>query len=178
MREADGRLVKRHEFTNALASPAGHVLVRMMARRFSPGYWYVVLMGSTAQPSPCGTAVAQRSCALHEPGDNNLYSGTSKFSGLALSTGDGGNPNFPTSLILSGTFTAEVTGHITRVATGNGICANTVAPAMPCAQGSGYSLTEHDFIPNNPPPVGPIPVQAGQVVQVRVEISFLSSSST
>jgi hypothetical protein len=177
VRERDGSLVKRHEFNNALASPPGHVLVRMMARRFSAGYWSVLLQGTATLPSPCGTPTQQAACAIHEPGDDNLYEGTSKFPVLALSTGDGGNPNFPTSLILSGTFTAEVTGHISRVVTANGICPNTVAPATPCATGSGFPLTNHDFVPNSPPPVGPIPVSAGQIVQVRVEISFASPTT-
>ena len=167
VREPDGTLVKSHEFNNALTNN-GHVLVRLMARQNSAGQWYVILQGTASLPSPCGTAAQQQACALQEPGDLNNYSGTTKFPALSVST----DAAFPTKLILTGTFTAEVTGHISTVQSANGLCANTVASQSPCASGSGFPLTRHNFVPNEPPPTGPSPVAAGQIVQVRVEITF------
>ena len=114
-------------------------------------------------------------CALHEAGDSNIFSGSTPFTGLTVAA----DPlPVPTRLVLQGSFAAGATGQISRVATILSVCDNTVAPATLCPAGTVFqSLTTHVTQQSGPPPVGPIPVAAGQIVQVRVEISFTPSTT-
>lgn len=175
VRNADGSGVKRYEFDNALVS--AKALLTTLARQNSAGRWNVIL-GDYEGVDVCanGTPPVRVACALQEPGDQVTFSDTKKFAALSVSLE--GSPS-PTTLVLQGTFTADLSGQITAVRTGLALCANTVAPASPCANGSGPIFTAHTMQPSAPPSAGgPIPVAAGQIVQVRVEIRFSSSSSS
>ena len=169
VRETDGRIVKRHEFDNALQDQ--RALLAIFGRVHSAGHWYVSLGDLYGDGEPClsGTPAVPTTCTLQEPGDARVYSGSTKLSVLSVALEGSPSPN---RLVLLGTFTAQNTGQISAVSTGLGVCDPAVAPSTPCTNGLAYSLTFHAFAPTGPLGVGPIPVTAGQVVQVRVEISF------
>ena len=169
VREADGTLVKRHEFDNALVSARSLLLA--LARQNTPGYWAVFINDVHGVGSPCAPTV----CALQEPGHGTVFSGTTKLVVLGVSLE--GTP-IPSKLVLQGTFTATATGQISAVDTILTNCANTVTPAAPCASSSGNTLTSHLMQSSGAPPVGPIPVTAGQIVQVRVELAFSAAPTT
>ena len=175
VRNADGTGVKRYEFDNALVS--AKALLTTLARQNSAGRWNVML-GDFSGVDVCatGTPPVRAVCALQEPGDQVTYSDTKKI--VALSVALEGSPS-PDKLVLQGTFTADLSGQITVVRTGLALCSNTIAPAAPCANGTGPILTAHYMEPSAPPSAGgPIPVAAGQIVQVRVEIRFSSAPTS
>ena len=168
--ESDGRLVNRYQFNNALNDQ--RALLYILARQKSVGRWAVTLSDQFNVGQPCANGTT---CALHEAGDSNVFSGSTKFTGLTVSA----DPlPLPTRLVLEGSFAAGATGQISRVATSLFVCDNTVAPATLC-NGDFVSgaLTTHITQQSGPPPLGPIPVAAGQIVQVRVEISFTPSTT-
>ena len=168
--ESDGRLVNRYQFNNALNDQ--RALLFILARQRSVGRWAVTLSDYFNVGQPCANGTM---CALHEAGDTNVFSSSTKFTGLTVSA----DPlPVPTRLVLQGTLTAGATGQISSVSTSLSVCDNTVAPATLCPSDfvSG-PLTTHITQPSGPPPLGPIPVAAGQIVQVRVEISFTPSTT-
>jgi hypothetical protein len=160
--EADGTLAKRHEFDNHLTNPLA--LARLFSRQQSMGTWHVALSDTLANNAPCETN-GNRSCHLLEAGDPNRYSGTNF---LALTVGLEGTPS-PDKLVLQGTFTAQRAGQISYVSAELGLCANNIAPATPCSAGS-QQLTQRLL-----QGADTVPVSAGQVVQLRVEISFTAA---
>jgi hypothetical protein len=176
VRERDGSGVKRYEFDNALID--ARPLLATLSRQNSPGYWNVGLGDFYGDGEPClaGATSTPTSCALQEPGDATVFSGVKKLSVLSVSM-EGGAAG---TLVLQGTFTAEHTGQISSVTTGMGVCPNTVAPATPCSLSpAAYFFTSHVTQPSGAPSAGgPIPVAAGQIVQVRVEIRFSSASAS
>ena len=172
VRNADGTGVRRYEFDNALVS--AKALLTTLARQNSAGRW-TVMLGDGSGADVCGTAPVRLVCALQEPGDQVMFSDTKKIAALSVSLEGSPAPN---NLVLQGTFTADLSGQITAVSTVLALCANTVAPASPCANASGPTFTAHAMQPSAPPSAGgPIPVAAGQIVQVRVEIRFSASTS-
>jgi hypothetical protein len=176
VRDSDGALVKRHEFYNALQDPRN--LLTAVARQGSIGYWVVDLYDVHGVGSPCltsATPAVPTTCTLQEPGDANAFGNSKRLPVLSVALA--GSP-VPTGLVLQGTFTADVAGQISGVSTRASVCPTSIAPASPCANGTPAILTSHFMAVSGPPPVGPIPVTAGQVVQVRVEISFSSAPTT
>lgn len=169
VRESDGRIVGRHEFDNALEDQ--RALLAVFGRVNSVGHWYVGLGDLYGDGEPCvsGTPAVPTSCTLQEPGDARVYSSGTRLSVLSVALE--GTPS-PNQLVLQGTFTAQNTGQISSVVTGLGVCASTVAPSAPCTDGLAFSVTRHVFAQTGAPGIGPIPVNAGQIVQVRVAISF------
>ena len=169
VRESDGRLVNRYQFNNALNDQ--RALLFILARQNSVGRWAVTLGDQFNVGQPCANGTA---CALHEDGDTNVLSGSTKFTGLTVSA----DPlPFPTRLVLQGSLAAGATGQISRVATNLSLCDNSIAPVTSCSAGPSYQLTTHLTQQSGAPPVGPIPVAAGQIIQVRVEISFTPSTT-
>lgn len=168
VQESDGTPVARHEFNNALASARSLLLA--LSRQNTPGYWVVYIDDFYGGASPCG---ASTPCALQEPGDGSVFSGTAKH--VVLNVSLGGSP-VADKVVLQGTFTATAAGQISEVETQLSNCPNTTAPATGCSA-SGNILTTHRMASSGAPPVGPIPVTAGQIIQVRVEISFSASTT-
>jgi hypothetical protein len=175
IRNADGSGAARYEFNNALID--ARPLLLTLSRTNSVGYWNVGLGDIYGDGEPClaGTPATPTVCSLQEPGDANAFSGAKKLSVLTVST-DGAAEG---ALVLQGTFTAEKAGQISSVTTGMSFCANTIAPATPCSFGAATFFTRHVTQPSGAPSAGgPIPVAAGQIVQVRVELRFGSPSGS
>lgn len=177
VRNPDGSGAKRYEFDNELID--ARPLLATLSRQNTPAHW-TVLLGDFFGPEFCtrGNPPALVTCMLQEPGDQRDF-GAKRIPTLSVSLEGGG---FPNVLVLKGTFTADTAGQISSVQTGMSLCSNTVAPASPCDTSSNsvsYSFTRHVTQPSGPPSAGgPIPLAAGQIVQVRVEIRFGSSSAS
>ena len=171
VRESDGTRVTRHEFDNLL-SGAGLPILQTLARVATPGQWAVIVTDIYSVGSPC---TSQVQCVLHEPGDTAVFQNSTRF--LVLNVSLEGSP-VPNKLVLQGTFTVPAAGQISRVMSILEQCDNTVAPGDPPCAGTPMVVTSHDMRFSAAPPVGPIPVAAGQIVQVRVELTFSAAPTT
>ena len=146
VKQPDGTLVERREFENALTNYGKSTLASILARNGTPDTWQILLEG---QPSPC------------EVGSNNLgLCLMSEPSSLSVGLSEPINfEGFQTTVVLNGNMTAKRDGTIAAVATWLG---------CPSDQGGchGYNeFTSHAIDI-------PIPVTNGQIVQVKVQISF------
>ena len=145
IKNADGTLVKRHEFENALLPLGAQILARLLARLDLAGPWAVRL------ESPFGTAncrYVDHDCALSENRWIDQF-GTGDNGDLTVSV-----PN-PGQLMLTGFFTSPNARSFTRV---------TTEVRIPSSGASHF--TQKDLSST------PISVQAGQIVQVTIVISF------
>jgi hypothetical protein len=175
IRNPDGSGAARYEFDNELID--ARPLLLTLSRTNSAAYWNVGIGDVFGDGEPClsGTPAVPAVCSLQEPGDAVNFSGAKKLSVLNVSTDGAANG----ALVLQGTFTAEKAGQISSVTTGMSVCASTVAPATPCSFGNSFFFTRHHTQPTGAPSAGgPIPFNAGQIVQVRVEIRFSPSTGS
>jgi hypothetical protein len=153
IRNPDGQLVERRQFKNALVrngTPLSGDALLITAligfnKRFHPSYsntWRITLLLGTTK------------LTIEENG-HDPASDTNSTNLLYSSTGSG-------SLIFAGTIRAPVAGMVTKVSTGNVEYENNprYEVEMP--------FTETDCCP----PGGPISVGSGQLLDVKVVISF------
>lgn len=143
VRNPDGTIVARHEFKNALTWTGTLALAGTLGRTYTPVAWGIRI------GSPCqhDLMALRAPCLIVEPGAQSEFGPTRTFSNLAISVTGG-------ELTLSGSVTATRTDTIDRVAT----------------QLTDASFHRHIFTEKNLPT--PVPVTAGQIVQVTVRISF------
>jgi hypothetical protein len=141
IKSADGTLIERHEFENALRPDGAMLLARVLGRLGAPGEWVVFLWSPGATPN-CSPNIIP--CSLSE---------SSTSAPLAVSV------NFDT-LVLTGSFTSPDARSFTTASTQSGECPLNSAGCSSARR----SFTSKDF--------PPISVQAGQIVQVTVAISF------
>ena len=171
VRNPDGTVADRREFDNALTESGRVHLAQVLARTVTPSFWMIELGDPGTPPcfffwskgfpvSGCVT-VEQSQTAFVRPGVV-----------ATLTKGLGGPGNG--QLILSGHVTAEVAGQISRVATAQAACLNTVAPTACASIDGGIPFTSHD-LRDAQGAAAPIPVIAGQIVQVTVTFSFCGS---
>lgn len=155
IRDADGTLAKHVEFSNALYPGTGH-LGSLLGRQSHIGYWSVTLYDQ--QASPCkGANPGFDECLIIEAPGTSGINGPNLFRTLTISN-TGSNQSV---VVLQGTATALVNGQITDVRSNFGAC-----PSLPCtASYLALPFTYHT-LPT------PITVVQGQVIQVRVQISF------
>lgn len=163
VRNPDGTLGTRREFENALTPSGASALAEFLARTKSVGSWRVNLEGSPVAASPCVVATGPIACSVVEPASGN--SGPTFFPTLTIDAPTTG-PNAG-KFVLRGTATAQRDGNVGVVGTDFAECSATVAPSVPCpafaiVQGGVFSFTS----------TTPIPVSAGQQIQVTVVISF------
>lgn len=154
VKNADGTLVQRQEFKNALHSGGAH-LGNLLTRNASMGFWAVSLWDP--QRSPCVGGTRSPQCEIAEP--NTTFTGSNVFKTLSV-TGAGPNNS---QIVLQGTATALVDGVISQVYSNFGVCGGPTiggCGSLYAAPFTGHSLST------------PIPVVAGQIIQVRVVISF------
>lgn len=155
VRDADGTLARHVEFSNALFPDTGH-LGRLLGRLNSIGYWSVTLYDQ--QASPCkGATAGSDECVLIEAPATSGINGANLFRTLTISN-TGSNQSV---VVLQGTATALVNGQITDVRSNFGTC-----PSSPCTAASLALPFTYHTLPT------PITVVQGQVIQVRVQISF------
>jgi hypothetical protein len=137
VREPDGTLVSRREFENSLQGAGPTILAELLAKVGTISYWKISMPDNLCRR---GTG-APDWCEVVEPGTPPTGD-LKQFPNLTVSISGNGT-------LLSGSFTADFDGQITRVAT-----------AVVTRIFSAATLT------------APVPVSAGQVVQVKVIFSF------
>ena len=150
----DGTVAQRVEFNNALHSGGIH-LTHLMSRGSGMGFWMVSI--SDPQQSPCLGGTPFPECDIAEP--NITRPGTNVFRTLSVSTQGAPNAN---QVVLQGTATAVVAGQISQVYSNFGVCPGGIGT---CTGVLALPFTSHNLST-------PIPVAAGQIIQVRVVISF------
>ena len=152
MRNADGSLAARHEFNNALDNTGREVLAGLLARGyFGVRRWEVRL--STPAPTCDLDATG---CSIVE----FIGTGTRPPHSLSvyLPMRKGGNDGY---VQLTGTARFVLPGAISAVSTGLSLCHNTACSEVTITHGfTSHTLTT------------PIPVAAGQLVEVTVFLNF------
>jgi hypothetical protein len=158
--EPDGTPVSITEFENALVITGKGTLALLLDNDASVGGWTVSLDNGSTGTEPCGSAAAPAACLLGETGVN--WGSEVLHSTNLVATQSGGD------IELSGTVTAENTTTIGVVASYTKRCLGTVTPVNCPASASDWSLW--GFTATNL--ASPPSVQAGQIIQVTVTISF------
>lgn len=158
VRNADGSLASHHEFENALHPNGNATLAAILGRSISVGTWAVLLANANGFGGPCDVNGIANDCVILETGDLSWPVQAKRIHrNLAMTVVDG-------TVRLSGQATMTFAGSIGRVSTISGTCAATIAPAGCVNPNFIPTFTSHTMTP--------IPVAAGQIVQVTVVLSF------
>lgn len=160
----DGSLDEHVEFSNALHPTGKAGLIEYLAGESTPGQWRIWVVGTTEESfGLCPTT--------GDPQERCIVSPTVETLDLDDEPGR-------EILRLIGDTAVDVDGEIMSATTAQGRCAETTSPTD-CTSAGGFPFTEKDVTAldwNNDgtPNDGPIPVSAGQTIQVEVAISFTS----
>jgi len=160
IKNPDGSVASRNEFENALYPGGGdYILAALLSRSASIGFWGVVLDGPTGA-RPCVLSGAQAACEISETNGPQL-TGPQIFTNLSIQrTGD------LHGVVLSGSATSANGGQIASVESHLLYCDPSVVPSACWGFGaSSREITSHTL-------TAPIAVQAGQIMQVTVTITF------
>ena len=161
--DADGSYDRSVEFQNALTPGGAGILAQLLGRDRTPGAWEVWLLGS---PQPCNDGTAARVCVITENPDSG--GGLSHvFDNLTLDLSAAGE------LTLAGSATIAQATEINEVQTIIWHCTPGEAPA-PSGGGTCPAIHTSGFTRKTTSEAGfdSVPVDAGQVVQVFVTLSF------
>jgi hypothetical protein len=157
----DGSLAEHREFENSFTTAGKEVFTNIIARQSVTGRYSIVFNGTPT--NPCLENNNNAVCSIAEAVET--INSTAYFKNLTVTkSGAAGNAK----LVLSGSATIANTTSISGVGTDLGFCNATVSPAN-CANTASntvYAITWATLSPT-------IAVQAGQQVQVTVEISFV-----
>lgn len=160
--ESDGSIASTTEFTNALEIGGRNLLSGVLMRFATIGNWIIDLVSVTAEPF-CEDVIR---CRIVE--SQSTIEGHS--ANLTVTTGD--DPPHP--LVLTGSVEVTHAGEIGLVETFNHACfpnasesAESTKSPEQCASDGGRHLFQFTGTE-----LDPIPVAAGQRVQVEVEIEF------
>jgi hypothetical protein len=157
----DGSLAEHREFENTFIEAGKDLFTDIIARQSVPGRWSIVFGGTPTHP--CLENGKDVLCNIGEV--NETIVSTALFKNLTVTKTGGGNTAV---LMLSGSATIANATNISLVATNLGFCGGSFSPAE-CANavsyGATYQITYAEVSPK-------IAVQAGQIVQVTVKISF------
>jgi hypothetical protein len=147
IRTAGGALVNRRTFSNHLSPEGATLLSSILTRTTTPTGWVVEIGGPGCAASPAG------SCRFTETREGDGKLTVSLFEPPNAS----GGGTLPARIILSGANTATAAGDVDHVLTR--IITNPV---------SVYDLLTRANLQTD------IPVSEGQIIQLKVEISFSS----
>jgi hypothetical protein len=169
IREPDGTLLRRVEFENALRARGQSVLASLLTGQASAGLWAISIGGYNNQELCYNTSLEDVECRI-DPPESSVSPLPYRFKNLTIvdTTERVGVPS-GTSLVLSGSATIAIDGSIASVSTSLGICASTVTPEL-CDSGQAVGNNAPDFTSHSLSP--PVPVSAGQIVQVKVTLTF------
>jgi hypothetical protein len=151
---ADGSLDRRAEFSNALQVGGAEGIVRLLAGERSSGGNFTIALGDFLGEGPCPSD-SDNLCLIEVVGSV---------------VEDGGLPD---TLRLSGSTVVEEDSGIFRVITSFQTCGSGTSPSE-CAA-LGYATDVSGLTIKHLAPEEEVPVFAGQIVQVQVDISFTSS---
>ena len=171
VRKADGTLVSHNEFENALTSTGGLGLAQLLARTYTVGGWGIVLDGGL-----CAGQLTGGMCIIQEP---SAPAGAGQDSSdLSVSVPPAGQANAGL-LVLKGSVKAQFAGQITTVRTRQSSCLPSISQGnvvelteSQCAAIAYMLLTPSIFDVTARTLASPVPVDAGQFVQVTVVLSF------
>jgi hypothetical protein len=165
IRNADGSLASHHEFDNALTTAGvavggNSVLAGLLSRQFGTvGDWHVMIWRA------CGTDSLPQACRISEPTFPNPSSSVFRNLRITVPTRTVsfpalGNREVPVGTVeFAGEATAMLNRSIEAVSTQLGLCGT----GTNCFMVS--DITSHTL-------ATPIPVVVGQIIQVRVVLSF------
>jgi hypothetical protein len=158
VRNTDGSLASHHEFENALHPNGNSTLAALLGRSRSVGTWAVLLANANGFGGPCEVSGVEDDCVVLETADLSWPVQANRiYRNLSMTVVDG-------TVRLSGQATMTFASSIGRVSTISGTCAATIAPAGCLNPNFIPTFTSHTMTP--------IPVAAGQIVQVTVVLSF------
>jgi hypothetical protein len=181
VRNPDGTLAQHRDFENSLAGSAQGLLVGLLAGYFTQGQ-LMIAMGATSGNAAC--AATAQVCGIVQ---NLNYYPAAGYCNSYYCTGSvlTVTPNFgpagagPYSLVLAGSITANQTGTIGTVSTIYNSCADSAAPTFPTTVTASSPSTCASNVTNtfygplsNATLTSPVPVSAGQIIQVTVTITF------
>lgn len=155
VRSPDGSVASRHEFENSLMPGGQKFLASLLARQATPFNWAVAIGAF------CGTTAAVKACNLVEPAVANdaaavTFYGQTLAPVLSVSAPTTGAD--AGKFIITGSVNAVVAGQVTQVKT---YAISHTTNALLITSFTSTNLTQQA-----------IAVQAGQVIDVSVVISF------
>jgi hypothetical protein len=175
VRNPDGTTVERREFDNAITSFGKAHLANVLLRNFSVAP-FMILVGSSSPTGPCQgipnlANYGPNHCfSIHPSSNTGLVPPTAVFPTMTQTVGGPAN----SQIILAGSITTRNAGQIDLVATIQPTCIPSAAPTSCHSLGAGGLFTSHD-LRDQQGTLAPIPVVAGQIVQVMVTFSFCGS---
>jgi hypothetical protein len=159
VKNPDGRIVRVVRFHND-PTQAAQAIATVLARAFSPGFWWITLNSNDANPA-CVVSGTPTGCRLIDPADGGAFAGTANsFTTLTTS-----HSSTQSSITLSGSMTAQRTGDVGNVATNLSVCATTTAPNAPCGTFQFWPFTSRDL-------GSPVSLVTGQQLLVTVTLTF------
>jgi len=165
IRNPDGTLVSRRDFKNALTTNGGALLGRFLQRTHKAGEWTIQLGSETNHLHPCEANIAGPvPCVIYEA-TNALATAASSGTFTALTIASEGGPD-TNRTVLAGSAKARKNGLLDYVAT---LLVNScpVDSQGACnGPGGGNEVFTRTTLAT------PISVVAGQIIQVKVVISF------
>jgi hypothetical protein len=184
VRNPDGSIVQHREFENSLQPNGAGFLVGLMSGYMVPGDYMILMLGTTGTNAPCastnnGCGIAHTLSTYPALGYcvNSFY-----CTGSTLSYAYNFGANFagPYSTVLSGTITANQAGIIGNVTAAMALCSNLGTTGDPSALETSSPATCLSGAPQAPwygsltgtTLTAPVPIAAGQIIQVTVTISF------
>ena len=155
----DGSLDRRVEFENALVPLGAENLAMFLAGQLVPGPWAISLDSESAPLRPCAAGDTGVNCLLQEADGD-----------VTLDTSTAGE------LTLLGSVVVDNDSAIDWVRTSMSLCGGTVSPAD-CGTSLGGGSAQSAFtlktaVDDPADEFEPVPVTAGQLVQVSVTLSF------
>lgn len=159
VKNPDGRVVLVRRFHND-PTQANQAIATILARAYTPGLWFVQL-SSTTNDFACLSSGTPTSCTLTDPSDTGAFaSSTSTFKTLTASA-----TGFQSTIVLSGSMTAQRDGDVDQVSTNLPVCSRTIAPSTSCGISSFWPFTSRLL-------GTPINLVTGQQLLVTVTLSF------
>ena len=171
VRDPDGSLVSRHEFSNALTTPGAILLSKLLARESTAGFWRVGLLSFLDSGPPCLSSLSEGvPCVITEI--TSPFTADNIFTTLTVAAPTSG-PNV-NKFVLTGTADAQrgsanTPSTVTVVNTQLYLCANTVTP-VDCASSANVGLLAFTQTFLDTPDI--VSVVTGQQIAVTVVISF------
>jgi hypothetical protein len=157
----DGSLAEHREFENALAVDGRYLLSTILAGKLTPGPWLIMIDGTN---SPCKYQNTNSSCMICEPGDNDATK-SNFFSNLTVNFA---STSTTTTLLFNGSITVTNTSNIDKVYTYLRHC----GPNISHEDCNGSNIVSGFYNFTNAVLSPTIAVQAGQIIQVSIVISF------
>jgi hypothetical protein len=161
VKNPDGRVVLIRRFHNDPTN-ASSAIATILARAYTPSYWWVTLGSTTSSPGPaCVSSGTPVLCRLIDNNDLGAFT-SAPNSFKTLTTSQSG---VQTSITLNGSMTAQRDGEVNQVSTNLSVCDRTVAPATACGTSSFWPFTSRV--------IGtPVSLVTGQQLLVTVTLTF------